>query len=152
MTEPTIYEISSPGRTGVNYPLSDVPEAKVPQEFLRQDLPMPEVSEIDVIRHFTRLSKLNYSIDSGYYPLGSCTMKYNPRVNEVTARIAGFAKVHPLQPVETVQGSLALMFDLQNWLAEISGFTGVTLQPAAGAHGEYVGVMIIRAYHKDRKA
>lgn len=151
MTEPNIFEISSPGRVGIKFPASDVPEFKVPQEFLRDDLPMPEVSEFDVIRHFTRLSQLNYCIDTGFYPLGSCTMKYNPRINEVTARLAGFAKVHPLQPVETVQGSLALMYDLQNWLGEISGFPGVTLQPAAGAHGEYVGVMIIRAFHNDRK-
>ena len=151
MTEPTIYEISSPGRAGVKYQASDVPETDVPNEFLRDELPMPEVSEIDVIRHFTRLSQLNYSIDTGFYPLGSCTMKFNPRINEVTARLPGFAKVHPLQPIETVQGSLALMHDLQNWLGEISGFPGLTLQPAAGAHGEYVGVLIIRAYHKDRK-
>jgi glycine dehydrogenase subunit 2 len=151
MTEPTIYEISSPGRTGVKFQNSDVPEFEVPKEFLREQLPMPEVSEIDVIRHFTRLSQLNYCIDTGLYPLGSCTMKYNPRINEVTARLAGFAKIHPFQPTETVQGSLALMFDLQNWLGEISGFPGVTLQPAAGAHGEYVGVMLIRAYHVDRK-
>lgn len=151
MPEPTIYEISSPGRAGVKYQASDVPETEVPKEFLREELPMPEVSEIDAIRHFTRLSQLNYSIDTGFYPLGSCTMKYNPRINEVTARLPGFAKVHPLQPVETVQGSLALMYDLQNWLGEISGFAGVTLQPAAGAQGEYVGVLIIRAYHRDRK-
>lgn len=151
MTEATIYEISSPGRTGVKFPASDVPDTLVPQEFLREELSMPEVAEIDVIRHFTNLSKLNYSIDSGYYPLGSCTMKYNPRINETTARFPGFAKIHPLQPVETVQGSLALMHELQSWLGEISGFSGVTLQPAAGAQGEYVGVLIIRAYHNDRK-
>ena len=94
MTEPTIYEISSPGRTGVKFQNSDVPEFEVPKEFLREQLPMPEVSEIDVIRHFTRLSQLNYCIDTGLYPLGSCTMKYNPRINEVTARLAGFAKMH----------------------------------------------------------
>lgn len=151
MTEPTIFDISSPGRTGVRFQASDVPSYDLPEEFQRNSLPMPEVSEFDVIRHFTRLSKLNYSIDSGFYPLGSCTMKYNPRINEVTARLPGFAKIHPLQPPETVQGSLALMYELQNWLGEISGFPGMTLQPAAGAHGEYVGVMIIRAYHRDRK-
>ena len=151
MTEQTIYEISSPGRAGVQFQASDVPSYDFPEEFKRENLPMPEVSEIDVIRHFTRLSKLNYCIDTGYYPLGSCTMKYNPRINEVTARLAGFSKIHPLQPPETVQGSLALMYELQNWLGEISGFPGLTLQPAAGAHGEYVGVMIIRAYHRDRK-
>lgn len=150
MTEPTIFEISSPGRVGVQFPASDVPSYDLPKTFTRKNLPMPEVAEIDVIRHFTKLSKMNYSIDSGFYPLGSCTMKYNPRINEVTARLPGFAKIHPLQPTETVQGSLALMYELQNWLGEISGFPGLTLQPAAGAHGEYVGVMIIRAYHRDR--
>ncbi len=150
MAEATIFEISSSGRRGVKFPRSDVPDYDLPMEFTRKELPLPEVSELDVIRHFTRLSKLNYSIDSGFYPLGSCTMKYNPKINEVTARLPGFAKTHPLQPIDTVQGNLALMYELQQWLGEISGFAGVSLQPAAGAHGEYVGVMIIRAYHKDR--
>ncbi|PKO18340.1 MAG: glycine dehydrogenase (aminomethyl-transferring) [Chloroflexi bacterium HGW-Chloroflexi-10] len=150
MAEPTIYDLSSPGRIGFQFPKSDVPEAQLPAQLVRSDLPMPEISEFDAVRHFTRLSKLNYSIDSGFYPLGSCTMKYNPKINEVTARLTGFTKLHPHQPIETVQGSLALMYDLQQWLQEISGFAGVTLQPAAGAHGEYVGVMIIRAYHQDR--
>lgn len=150
MTEPTIYEISSPGRTGVRFPQPDVPTTPLPEEFVRQDLPMPEVSELDVVRHFTNLSTLNYSIDRGYYPLGSCTMKYNPKINEEMARLPGFAFAHPLQPIETVQGSLALMYTLQEWLKAISGFSAVTLQPAAGAHGELVGILIIRAYHHDR--
>ncbi|OJX41497.1 MAG: glycine dehydrogenase (aminomethyl-transferring) [Chloroflexi bacterium 44-23] len=150
MVEATIFEISSPGRIGVKYPESDVPSFELPAELERRHLPLPEVAELDVVRHFTRLSKLNYSIDSGFYPLGSCTMKYNPRINEVTARLSGFAKTHPLQPVDTVQGNLALMYELQEWLAEISGFSAITLQPAAGAQGEYTGVLIIRAYHKDR--
>ncbi len=150
MAEATIFEISSPGRIGVKFPKTDVPFYELPSELERKDLPLPEVAELDVVRHFTRLSKLNYSIDSGFYPLGSCTMKYNPRINEVTARLAGFSKTHPFQPIDTVQGNLALMYELQEWLAEISGFAGVTLQPAAGAHGEYVGVMAIRAYHDDR--
>ncbi len=150
MTEPTIFELSSPGRKGVVFPKSDVPETKLPQNLKRLILPMPEVSEIDVIRHFTRLSQLNYCIDTGYYPLGSCTMKYNPKINEVAARLPGIANVHPLQPEVTVQGSLALMYELQQWLMEISGFAGITLQPAAGAHGEYVGILIIRAYHLSR--
>ena len=102
---------------------------------------------MDTIRHFTHLSNLNYSIDSGLYPLGSCTMKYNPRVNEDAARLPGFACTHPLQPIETVQGNLLLMYQLQQWLQEISGFAAVSLQPAAGAHGELTGVLIIRAYH-----
>ncbi|MEN6434481.1 MAG: aminomethyl-transferring glycine dehydrogenase subunit GcvPB [Anaerolineaceae bacterium] len=150
MTEPTIYEISSKGRPGVAYPEPDVPLAKLPEGFVRKDLPFPELSECDVVRHFTRLSSLNYSIDSGFYPLGSCTMKYNPKINEEAARLPGFAHVHPLQPIETVQGALALMYELQLWLAEISGFEQVSLQPAAGAHGEFVGVSIIRAYHVSR--
>lgn len=150
MTEPTIYEISSPGRSGVRFPPSDVPPTPLPEGFVREDLPMPEVSELDVVRHFTNLSVLNYSIDRGYYPLGSCTMKYNPKINEEMARLPGFAFSHPLQPIETVQGSLALMFTLQEWLQAISGFSAVSLQPAAGAHGELVGILIIRAYHLDR--
>ena len=150
MTEPTIFEISSPGRIGVRFPESDVPETELPDELLRDNLPFPEVSEMDVVRHFTHLSQLNYSIDQGLYPLGSCTMKYNPRVNEEAARMPGFAFTHPLQPIETVQGNLALMFAMQEYLKEISGFAGVTLQPAAGAHGEFLGVMIIRAYHHSR--
>uniref|UniRef100_A0A7C4KIQ2 Probable glycine dehydrogenase (decarboxylating) subunit 2 n=1 Tax=Anaerolinea thermolimosa TaxID=229919 RepID=A0A7C4KIQ2_9CHLR len=148
MPEPTLFELSSPGRTGVIFPPPDIPESPLPVDFLRSDLPLPEMSEVDVVRHFTRLSKLNYSIDQGIYPLGSCTMKYNPRVNEAVARFPGFTQTHPLQPLETVQGNLYLMFLLQEWLKEIGGFAGVTLQPAAGAQGEFTGVMIIRAYHK----
>ena len=117
---------------------------------MRQELPLPEASELDVVRHFTHLSDMNYSIDGGFYPLGSCTMKYNPKINEEAARLPGFAFTHPLQPLETVQGNLALMFQLQEWLKEISGFAGISLQPAAGAQGELVGVMIIRAYHRSR--
>lgn len=148
MTEPTIYELTSPGRVGVKYPASDVPDTKLPMDFLRSDLPLPELSELDVIRHFTHLSSLNYCIDKGLYPLGSCTMKYNPRINEETARIPGFALTHPLQPEDTIQGNLALMFDLQEHLKEISGFSAVAMQPSAGAQGEFVGVSIIRAYHR----
>lgn len=150
MTEPTIYELSSPGRLGVRYPDPDVPPTPLPAEFIRENLPLPELSEPDVIRHYTRLSTFNYSVDKGLYPLGSCTMKYNPKVNEEAARLPGFAFTHPLQPEETVQGNLALMYELQEWLKEISGFAGISLQPAAGAQGEFVGVMIIRAYHKSR--
>jgi glycine dehydrogenase subunit 2 len=151
MTEPTIYELSSPERRGVQFPKSDVPEAKLSKEFTRKNLPLPELSELDVVRHFTHLSRMNYSIDQGFYPLGSCTMKYNPRINEVTARMPGFALTHPLQPIETVQGNLAVMYYLQECLNEITGMKGVTLQPAAGAQGEFVGGLIIRAYHQFNK-
>ncbi len=150
MTEPTIYELSAKGRTGVNFPKSDVPQTELPKAFLRKDLPLPELSELDVVRHFTHLSSLNYCIDGGFYPLGSCTMKYNPKINEATARIPGFALTHPHQPENTIQGNLALMFDLQETLKEISGFSAVSLEPAAGAQGEFVGVSIIRAYHRSR--
>lgn len=150
MLEPTIYELSSPGRSGVRFPEPDVPCAPLPEGLVREDLNFPELSEMGVVRHFTHLSTMNYSIDSGLYPLGSCTMKYNPRVNEDAARLPGFAFTHPLQPIETVQGNLLLMLQLQDWLKEISGFSGVSLQPAAGAHGELTGVLMIRAYHQSR--
>ena len=150
MTEPTIYELSSPGRTGVTFPDPDVPRTELPENLLRKGLPLPELAEADVVRHYVNLSKYNYSVDGGFYPLGSCTMKYNPKINEDTARLPGFAFTHPLQPVETVQGNLVLMYTLQEWLKEISGFAAVTLQPAAGAHGELTGVLMMRAYHKDR--
>lgn len=148
MAETTIYEKSSPGRRGVRYPAPDVPQAEFPQEFARQNLPLPEVNELEVVRHFTRISQFNHSIDTGFYPLGSCTMKYNPKINEETARLPGFTGLHPLQPVETVQGSLMLMYYLQKWLGEIAGFPGITLQPAAGAQGEHCGVLIIQQYHR----
>jgi glycine dehydrogenase subunit 2 len=150
MTEPLLCEISQPGRRGFRFPQPDVPSAPLPEKLTRENLPMPEVAEIDVVRHFTRLSQLNYSIDTGFYPLGSCTMKYNPKINEEVARLPGFAHVHPLQPVETVQGCLLIMYELQEYLKEIGGFAGVTLQPAAGAQGELTGVLIIRAYHHAR--
>ena len=151
MGEPQLCDMSVTGRQGIRFPKPDVPLAKLPPAgLLREDLPLPELSELDVIRHYTRLSQLNYSIDTGFYPLGSCTMKYNPKVNEETARLPGFAFSHPLQPIETVQGNLVLMYNLQEWLKEIGGFAGITLQPAAGAHGELTGVLIIRAYHQSR--
>ena len=151
IVEPTIFDLSSPGRTGVTMPVSDVPETALPpKELLRSELPLPELAEIDVVRHYMHLSKFNYSVDGGYYPLGSCTMKYNPKINEDTCRLPGFLFTHPLQPIETVQGNLALMYQLQEWLKEIAGFAAVTLQPAAGAHGEFTGVLMMRAYHKSR--
>jgi glycine dehydrogenase subunit 2 len=150
MGEPLLCEVSVSGRTGVQFPKPDVPVAPLPEGLLRDELPLPEISEVDAIRHFTRLSQLNHSIDTGFYPLGSCTMKYNPKVNEQVARMSGFSTIHPLQPVETIQGALRLMFELQEYLKEISGFQGISLQPAAGAHGELTGVLIMRAYHHDQ--
>ncbi|MFC1936532.1 aminomethyl-transferring glycine dehydrogenase subunit GcvPB [Chloroflexota bacterium] len=148
MTEKTIYDKSKPGRRAVRFPKPEVPTSDLPQEFLRQDLELPEVDELEAVRHFTRLSQLNHGVDTGYYPLGSCTMKYNPKINEEAARLRGFTMVHPFQPESTVQGSLKLMYDLQCWLSEIGGFAGTTLQPAAGAHGELTGIMIVRKYHE----
>ena len=148
--EPLIYELSSPGREGVKPPKLDVPPSELPAELIRDDLPLPEVSEIDVVRHFLHLSQLNYAIDKGMYPLGSCTMKYNPKVNEVAARLPGFVGLHPYQRKELVQGALYLMYHLQEHLKKISGFPGMTLQPAAGAQGELTGVLIMRKYHLDR--
>ncbi len=148
--EKLIYERSVPGRKGVQPPALDVPESQLPTELLREELPLPEVSEIDIVRHYLRLSQLNYAIDKGIYPLGSCTMKYNPKINEVTARLPGFTGAHPLQPVDSVQGAMKLMYELQETLKEIGGFAGMTLQPAAGAQGELTGVLIMRKYHEDR--
>jgi glycine dehydrogenase subunit 2 len=148
--EPLIFDLSSTGRKGAHLPESDVPHYEFPQALQRETLPMPEVSQIDVTRHFTRLSQLNFAIDTTMYPLGSCTMKYNPRVNEDAARLTGFALIHPLQAATTTQGALHLMYELQNWLAEIAGFKGASIQPAAGAQGEFTGILMMRAYHADR--
>ncbi len=150
MTEPLLCDLSVAGRQAVRFPKPDVPLAPLPEGLTREALPLPELAEVDVVRHFTRLSQLNYCIDVGIYPLGSCTMKYNPKVNEETARLPGFIFTHPLQPVDTVQGNLLLMFELQEWLKEIGGFSGISLQPAAGAQGELTGILIMRAYHQSR--
>jgi len=151
MIEPTIYELTSPGREGFRFPNVDVPEEDFPENFTRKELPLPELSELDVVRHFTHLSHMNYSIDQGFYPLGSCTMKYNPRINEVISRQNGFLFSHPLQPINTVQGNLAILFMLQELLKEITGMHGATIQPAAGAQGELVGGLMIKAYHRHRQ-
>jgi glycine dehydrogenase subunit 2 len=148
--EPLIYDLGSPGRKGVLLPECDVPETPLPTNLMRKDLDLPEVSELQVIRHFVKLSQLNYAIDKGFYPLGSCTMKYNPKINEDTARLPGFGHLHPLNDDEGSQGALALMYQLQQWLAEISGFKAVSLAPAAGAQGELAGILMIRKYHLDR--
>lgn len=148
-----IFEISTPGRIGYSLPEMDVDAVSIedilPSEYIRKEAAeLPEVSELDIMRHYTALSHRNHGVDSGFYPLGSCTMKYNPKINENVARMNGFAHVHPYQDEDTVQGALELMYDLQEHLIEITGMDQVTLQPAAGAHGEWTGLMMIRAYHE----
>jgi len=137
-------------------PKLDVPavplEELIPAELLRQDLKLPEASELDVVRHFTRLSQKNFSVDTHFYPLGSCTMKYNPKINEDIANLDGFAKLHPQQPAEQTQGILKLLFEFEQYLGEIFGYEAFTLQPAAGAHGELTALMMIKAYHQSRGA
>jgi glycine dehydrogenase subunit 2 len=150
MDIPVIFERSVPGRRGVRLPKPDVPawdeSRDLPAGLGRTlPLPLPEVAENDVVRHYTELSRYNYGVDTGFYPLGSCTMKYNPKVNEWVAGLPGLADVHPLQPEDTVQGLLELLHELEAALAEIAGMDAVTLEPAAGAHGELTGVLIIRA-------
>ncbi len=152
---PLIFELSTPGRVGCSVPDPDVPvralEELVPRDLLREDPPaLPEVSELDVVRHYTRLSHRTFSIDEGMYPLGSCTMKYNPKIHEDLARLPGFSRLHPYTPAEHAQGALRLMWELERLLAEISGMDRVTFQPAAGAHGELVGLLMIRAYFRAR--
>jgi glycine dehydrogenase subunit 2 len=148
--EPLLFELSTPGRTAFTLPGLDVPRSSLPDGYVRSHLSLPEVSELDLVRHFTRLSQMNYCTDTNFYPLGSCTMKYNPKVNERAASIEGLTQVHPLQPEATMQGSLELMYRLQEALREIAGFAAVSLQPAAGAHGELTGVLVMRAYHTSR--
>lgn len=150
MDIPLIFERSAPGRRGIRFPEPKVEPYDETQELppgLRRTRPLqlPEVAENDVVRHYTQLSTLNYGVDTGFYPLGSCTMKYNPKVNEWVAAQPGFLDLHPLQPASTVQGMLRLLWSLEQILAEISGMDAVTLQPAAGAHGELTGVLLIRA-------
>ena len=150
--EPPIFELSSRGKIGVNLPLLDVPETEFPTQLLRRDdlASMPELTEPEVVRHFTRISQRNFCIDTGMYPLGSCTMKWNSKLHEEVARYPGFAASHPLQGEALSQGALRLMYELQQMLGEISGFDEVSLQPAAGAQGEFTGALVIRAYHLDR--
>jgi glycine dehydrogenase subunit 2 len=150
-----IFEISKPGRVALDLPTCDVPcrelDKIVPAQFLR-DRPaeLPEVSQLDLMRHYTGLSNRNFGVDSGFYPLGSCTMKYNPKVNEDVSQHAGFAELHPLQEVSNVQGALKILYNMEQYLAEIAGMDAVTMQPVAGSHGELTGLKIIRAYHRAR--
>ncbi|MGG0642895.1 aminomethyl-transferring glycine dehydrogenase subunit GcvPB [Sporosarcina gallistercoris] len=151
--QPLIFEVSKPGRIGYSLTELDVPEVDLsellPDTMIRkQDAELPEVSELDIMRHYTALSNRNHGVDTGFYPLGSCTMKYNPKINEAVARIPGFANIHPLQDESTVQGAMEIAYDLQEHLCEITGMDEVTLQPAAGAHGEWTALMMIRAFHE----
>jgi len=152
--EDLIFDKSSAGKAAWKLPPLDVPEvdaSKLLGDAERKDLGnMPEVSEIEIIRHFTRLSTWNYAIDLGMYPLGSCTMKYNPRVNEVVARLDGLANAHPYQPERASQGALRIMKTLSDCLTEITGMDAISLQPAAGAHGELTGLLIVRAYQQSK--
>ena len=150
--EPLVFEKSVTGRRGYRLPTSDVPSvagATVPEKFRRERAPaLPEISELDVVRHFTHLSHANYGIDVGFYPLGSCSMKYNPKINEELARDPGWTGLHPLQPAAQTQGALRLMVELERALCEITGMTRASLQPAAGAQGELAGLLMVRAYHR----
>lgn len=148
---PLLKDLGISGHKGYSLPKNSFGEGAIPASLKRKEkLKFPECSELDIVRHFTRLSQLNYSIDGGFYPLGSCTMKYNPRINEVTGSHPGFARLHPFSPTETVQGAMELMWNLESLLKEISGFARVTLIPAAGAQGEYVGLQMMRAYLNDK--
>lgn len=149
--EPLIFEEGGEGRIGYSIPDCDVPKKDIshilPKNMIREEISgFPSLSEVDVVRHFTRLSQWNYAVDSGFYPLGSCTMKYNPKINEDTARLSGFSNIHPYQPEELSQGALQMMYELSEYLSEIGGMDMVSLQPAAGAHGELTGMMVIKAY------
>ena len=148
LNEPLLWEKGKKGRTGFSLPRRDVPRSSLSNELLGDGPDFPDLSEVDIVRHYTRLSTWNFGVDSGMYPLGSCTMKYNPKTNERQASLPGFAQAHPLLPVELAQGNLRLIFELQDLLGEITGLPAVTLQPAAGAHGELTGMLIFYAYHK----
>lgn len=152
LEEPLLWERGKKGRCGMSIPTSDVPEAPVDEE-LRGDGPdFPDLSEIDVVRHYTRLSQWNFGVDTGMYPLGSCTMKYNPKINEKVAGTPEIAASHPMLADEDVQGNLRIMYELQTYLGNITGLPAVSLQPAAGAHGELAGMLIFSAYHRKKKS
>src|SRR4051812_14681135 len=150
--QPTLFERSQPGRGGgkIPHPPKDALD-RIPAAARRETPPaLPELNEPEVVRHYVNLSQLNHAVDTGFYPLGSCTMKFNPKIDEWAARLPGFATLHPMAPDAVAQGTLQLLFELEEWLAEISGMKAVTLQPAAGAQGELTGILMIRAYHPSR--
>jgi len=146
----TLPDISQPGKIGCTLPESDVPATEPPENLLREDLALPEVSEGEIVRYFTNLARQNYGVDTGFYPLGSCTMKYNPKWSEDIVKFNGFADIHPHQPPETFQGALKTMHDLQGYLSELTGMKKTSLLPLAGAHGEYAGLLMVKAYHEAR--
>jgi len=150
LNEPLLWEKGKPGRRGFSLPPRDVEISPLGESLISQGPDFPDLSEVDVVRHFTRLSTWNFGVDTGTYPLGSCTMKYNPKINDKHAALPGFAGAHPLLPQELSQGLLRLMLELERMLAEITGMDAVTLQPAAGAQGELTGMLLIHAYHKSR--
>src|SRR5256714_14415374 len=147
--EKLLFEISTPGSRGVDLPASDVPAAELDPSFASfTETGLPELGQLDVVRHYTHLSHRNFSVDDNFYPLGSCTMKYNPKVNEWAAALPGFANLHPMQTEDDIQGALALLYHLRLFLQEISGLDEVSLQPCARAHGEWAPPKVIRAYLK----
>ena len=146
--EDLLWEKSREGRCAFSIPNSDVPRAQLDAELLGEAPELPQLSEFDVVRHYTRLSQWNFGLDSGMYPLGSCTMKYNPKTNEVQAARPGFAGAHPMIDDELSQGALEMLYNLENYLAELTGMAATTLQPAAGAHGELTGMLVIHAFHE----
>src|SRR5512141_2282499 len=147
-----IFEKSRPGRIGCNVPTCDTPSVDISEAVgeTRKELNLPEVAELDLLRHFTHLSHINYGIETGFYPLGSCTMKYNPKINERTAALPGFALIHPMQPDWSVPGALEVLASVQDILKEVAGFDEICLQPVAGAHGEMTCLMLVKAYHESR--
>ncbi|MFO8085075.1 MAG: aminomethyl-transferring glycine dehydrogenase subunit GcvPB [Desulfobacterales bacterium] len=150
LNEPLLWEKGKKGRTGFSIPVRDVKEAEADRNLMGEGPDFPDLSEVDVIRHYTRLSQWNYGVDAGMYPLGSCTMKYNPKTNEKQAALPGLAGAHPLLPEKLCQGALRLMLELETYLVEITGMDAATLQPSAGAQGELTGMLLIHAYHKSR--
>lgn len=150
LNEPLLWEKGKKGRRGMSIPVSDVPAAELPEKLQGEALNFPDLSEVDVVRHYTRLSQWNFGVDTGMYPLGSCTMKYNPKINDTMAATPEIASAHPMLADEHVQGTLKIIYELQKYLAAITGLPGVSLQPAAGAHGELTGMLIFAAYHKSR--
>ncbi len=150
MNEPLLWERGAQGRCGISIPKSDVESSPLENDLTRDGPGFPDLSEVDVIRHYTRLSQWNYGVDTGMYPLGSCTMKYNPKTNERQASLRGFSESHPFLPDSLSQGALAIIYHLENYLKEITGMDAVSLQPAAGAHGELTGMLLIHAYYRMR--
>jgi len=150
LQEPLLWEKGRKGRIGFSFPKQDVPSASLPAEYTGPGPDFPDLSEVDVVRHYTRLSTWNFGVDSGLYPLGSCTMKYNPKINEKTAALTGFQNAHPLMPASLCQGALQMLYELEQFLLAITGLDAVSVQPTAGAHGELTGMLLMYAYHKSK--